>query len=440
MLFKSLSSLASLVLLVTTVTGIIIPTKREYGKALSGTFIHVTDFHLDPYYVEGTDVSSFCHTKDGDTEKGVAGRFGTLGSKCDSPTALVEAAFAFMKAQAPDADFVIYTGDSTRHDRDKKFLRTKEQVIEIQKIIVNYFLKGFSTVIPIVGNNDVDKHNDIKDFDEQYLEFKSIWEPYNLNYGSEFDRAGYYTQDISSNLRTINLNTLSFSKKNKLVDECNATDSSGRHQLDWFKKSLEDVRRDGSKAYILAHIPPNSKKDKHFYRESCYSEYYSILGSYSDVILAHFSGHFNHDQLTAVLKNTEDGTYTRVAALGEEEVPMTAQELEKYKVVGVLLNAPSIIPEKNPAVRIYKYETEGTRFPVGTILDWDQYYANLEEANQSGNLKFKLEYTASKLYNVDHFDASGLQNVFEAISLNENVRTQYTNIRNVLGNEAPVEY
>lgn len=77
---------------------------------------------------------------------------------------------------------------------------------------------------------------------------------------------------------------------------------------------------------------------------------------------------------------------------------------------------------------------------MGTILDWDQYYANLEEANQSGNLEFKLEYTASKLYNVDHFDASGLQNVFEAISLNENVRSQYTNIRTVLGNEAPVEY
>lgn len=107
------------------------------------------------------------------------------------------------------------------------------------------------------------------------------------------------------------------------------------------------------------------------------------MGSYSDVILAHFSGHFNRkllngiiqnilnqhlffffnldDQLTAVLKNTEDGTFTRVAALGAEEVPMTADELDMYKVVGVLLNAPSIIPENNPAVRIFKYETEGKR-------------------------------------------------------------------------------
>lgn len=67
------------------------------------------------------------------------------------------------------------------------------------------------------------------------------------------------------------------------------------------------------------------------------------------------------DQLTAVLQNKQDGTYTRVAALGEEEVPMTAAELETYKVVGVLFNAPSIVPQQNPAVRIYTYDTEGTQ-------------------------------------------------------------------------------
>lgn len=102
---------------------------------------------MDPYYREGSDVSSFCHRKDGNTEKGVAGKFGVLGSDCDSPKALVEAAFEFMKDQAPDADFVVYTGDSTRHDRDKQLKRTREQVTEIQKTIVNYFKESFSKVV-----------------------------------------------------------------------------------------------------------------------------------------------------------------------------------------------------------------------------------------------------------------------------------------------------
>jgi hypothetical protein len=61
-----------------------------------------------------------------------------------------------------------------------------------------------------------------------------------------------------------------------------------------------------------------------------------------------------------VLHNKKDGTYTRVAVLGAEEVPMTAAELETYKVFGVLFNAPSIIPAQNPAIRIYTYETKGT--------------------------------------------------------------------------------
>jgi hypothetical protein len=44
---------------------------------------------LDPHYIEGASVSSFCHRKDGDNSKGVAGKFGSLGSKCDTPRALV---------------------------------------------------------------------------------------------------------------------------------------------------------------------------------------------------------------------------------------------------------------------------------------------------------------------------------------------------------------
>jgi hypothetical protein len=98
------------------------------------------------------------------------------------------------------------------------------------------------------------------------------------------------------------------------------------------------------------------------------------------VIIGHFSGHFNckpiynilciclftylsflDDQLTAVLQENGKDVYTRVAALGEEEVPMTAEELKLYSVKNVLYNAPSVIPQQNPAVRVYKYETEGTK-------------------------------------------------------------------------------
>ncbi|CEP16013.1 hypothetical protein [Parasitella parasitica] len=412
MLFKPILSL-TLVAASLINAAVIVPNVHKRGGEASGKFVHITGTYYVCIYIATFDlymcasVSSYCHRKDGDNDKGFAGKYGTLGSKCDTPKALIDATFDFLKEQASDADFVIYTGDSVRHDRDIFERRRDEEVKATQDLMVKYFTSTFSKVIPVLGNNDVETHNNIKAYDDQYPEFMSTWAPFSLNLGEDFIRGGYYIQELAPNLRTINTNTMAFLKKNELLyDDCDVP-GPGRNQLDWLRKSLEDTRASKSKAYIL------------------------LLGSYSDVILAHFSGHFNYDQLTAVLQNKLDGTYTRVAALGEEEVPMTAKELEIYQVVGVLFNAPSIVPQQNPAVRIYSYDTEGTRYPYGTILDWDQYYANLEEANQSGTLKFKLEYTASKLYNVDHFDASGLQSVFEAISLDENVRQKYTAFRAV---------
>lgn len=67
------------------------------------------------------------------------------------------------------------------------------------------------------------------------------------------------------------------------------------------------------------------------------------------------------DQLTAVLQNKASGEYTRVAAMGKEEAPVTSEALEQNKVVGVLFHGPSIIPENNPAIRVYTYDTAGTR-------------------------------------------------------------------------------
>lgn len=79
----------------------------------------------------------------------------------------------------------------------------------------------------------------------------------------------------------------------------------------------------------------------------------------------------------------------------------------KKTVLG-LFNGPSILPKNNPGFRIYTYETEGSDYPVGTILDWEQYYVDLEKANDANKVDYQLEYTASSLYNVDHFDGAGV--------------------------------
>lgn len=96
-----------------------------------------------------------------------------------------------------------------------------------------------------------------------------------------------------------------------------------------------------------------------------------------------------------------------------------------------LFNAPSIIPVHNPALRVYTYDTEGKDYPFGTIRDWEQYYVDLKKANKKRSVKYQLEYKASELYNVDHFDGPGIGQAISYISRNKSARKLYKKYANV---------
>jgi hypothetical protein len=55
----------------------------------------------------------------------------------------VDASFKFMKESLQDIDFIIYTGDTARHDRDDKIGRSKSDVLDDHKTVVNYFKKTY---------------------------------------------------------------------------------------------------------------------------------------------------------------------------------------------------------------------------------------------------------------------------------------------------------
>ncbi|KAG0193858.1 Endopolyphosphatase [Apophysomyces sp. BC1034] len=389
-------------------------------SALTGRFMQVTDFHIDPHYTAGTDPGTWCHRKNSkDGGKNIAGKFGTLSSKCDAPPALVEASFDFMKKHLQDVDFILYTGDSVRHDRDKDNVpRTENEVIDGQKTIIQYFGQTYNLrstpCIPAIGNNDVYDNNVVVMDDQQYGTIESIWKPLGLNLTNSFRTGGYFVQQLSAHLRVVSMNTMLLLRKNKKLSDCEEPGQPGSIHLEWFKHELEDARTANDKVYVIAHVPPNGKTDKVFYKPSCYTKYMDILSSYGDVILGHFAGHFNNDQLTVV---TDHSKHMPALATDRPHV--------EGKVQTVLFNAPSILPLNNPAIRIYEYETKGDRYPIGTIRDWYQYYANLEEANKSGRLDFQLEYQASKTYGVDHFDAAGINEVFQKLGNDQSVFDRY---------------
>jgi hypothetical protein len=48
-----------------------------------------------------------------------------------------------MKETMQDIDFILYTGDTARHDRDKDMKRTESDVLEGHKAVVDYFKNAF---------------------------------------------------------------------------------------------------------------------------------------------------------------------------------------------------------------------------------------------------------------------------------------------------------
>lgn len=74
---------------------------------------------------------------------------------------------------------------------------------------------------------------------------------------------------------------------------------------------------------------------------------------------------------------------------------------------------------------MYTYDTNGKDYPVGTIRNWEQYYIDLEDANNGGSAEFKLEYTADKFYGVDHFDGPGLGQAITNIVSHKKTRKLY---------------
>ncbi|OAD79830.1 secreted endopolyphosphatase [Phycomyces blakesleeanus NRRL 1555(-)] len=394
---------------------------------LKGKFLHVTDIHLDAYYLAKTDPSNLCHRKSSKDSKNVSGKFGALGTDCDSPTSLVQASFDFMKQSLSDVDFVIYTGDTARHDRDDSLKITDKDILEEHTVVTQYFKDTYNIpaipFIPTIGNNDGFNHNDVVIEDPIFKSLKTIWAPFNLNLTDDFSEGGYFVQDIiPGKLQAMSINTMYFFSKNSEAKNCNTAGTSGALQITWMKKVLDAARTKKTSVYVVGHVPPNDDDASELYKSSCHELYIDLLGSYGDVIAGHFTGHTNSDMLTAIVK--DGSSYSSLSAV-DDSSELTSSSMVDPNVATVLFNAPSIIPVNNPAIRVYNYETQGTENPFGTILDWIQYYADLEEANDSGELEYKIEYQASELFGIETFDAAGVSKAFTKLATDKTIRKKY---------------
>lgn len=356
-------------------------------RKLQGRFLHLTDMHPDPYYRAGTSEKSACHRKK-PKKKPRAGEFGYLYGECDSPLVLTDYTLDFLeKNWLSEIDFVIWTGDSARHDNDRKLPRTLKEIYQLNRVLARrmeaIFTKRGIPVIPSIGNNDVWPHNIMMPGPNDVTsEFSSIWKSFvPFNSYQVFQRGGYYSVEvIPDSLAIISLNTMYFFDSNKAVGGCEQGDSDdpGNLQFDWLEVQLEAFRSRGMQVWISGHVPPHARS----YHPECHVRYVKLSLRYQDTILGQLFGHMNVDHFFFLDSRKLPGEDD----MGEVETDGKHRELYKsllktygqvkkeadHDSLSVVNVSPSVVPNPYlPSFRIFAYNISGSRYTAGVLGETD---------------------------------------------------------------------
>ncbi|CAK7212121.1 Endopolyphosphatase [Sporothrix bragantina] len=299
------------------------PGEADSGpRRLHGKFLHITDLHPDEFYKvhSSTSEENACHHG-----KGAAGTYGAETSDCDTPYSLINATFDWIAANIrDDIDFVVWTGDSARHDSDETIPRSPAQVQNSNQRIADKFVDVFSDpsgealtipIIPTFGNNDILPHNVLLPGPNKWLKrYADIWDrfiPQEQRHSFEFG-GWFYVEVIPNRLAVFSLNTLYFFDRNAGVDDCVNPSEPGFKQLEWLRIQLQFMRERGVKAILMGHIPPARTGSKQLWDETCWQKYTLWLRQYRDVIVSGLYGHMNVDHF--LLQDTEEINYNLIGA------------------------------------------------------------------------------------------------------------------------------
>ncbi|XDG07137.1 hypothetical protein ABKA04_006752 [Annulohypoxylon sp. FPYF3050] len=380
-------------------------------RKLHGRFLHITDLHPDEYYKvhTSTEENIACHRG-----HGPAGTYGAETSDCDSPLALVDATLDWVTANLKDSiDFVVWTGDSARHDSDEKTPRHNKDILAMNRRIADSFVKTFSDdnglvvpVVPTFGNNDIYPHNVLMPGPNDILrDYTDIWQsfiPEDQRHSFEFG-GWFYVEVIPNKLAVFSLNTLYFFDRNAGIDDCTHPSEPGYQHFDWLRVQLQFMRNRGMKAILMGHVPPARTSGKQLWHETCWQKYTLWLQQYRDVVITGLYGHMNIDhfllqdtkEIDSVYLGAQSNQLSSIRETMEDEIsienskdylmelredwsklpdPVKPQDLEeskkkkkkkggKKKKIGgpwaeryqLTLISPSVVPNYLPTLRVFEY-------------------------------------------------------------------------------------
>jgi len=352
-------------------------------KPLHGRFLHITDLHADPFYKASSSSadSDACHHK-----LGHAGYYGSETSSCDSPFSLLNATFDWIHAHLDGTiDFVIYTGDSARHDNDELIPASVAQVCGLNELCVSRFLELGVPVVPSLGNNDVSPHNIFHKAPNMWTDiYLDVWDALiPRGQRKEFGRgAWFYTEVIPAKLAVFSLNTLYMYMSNHASEGCAVQSDRGYQQFVWLREQLETMRERGMKAIMSGHVPPARTESKQLWHESCWQLYALWMHQFRDVVVGSVYGHMNYDHF--MLQDSEEvdlldegegkkgrdleiesassyldelkWDWSRLPRLKAMKKHKKGKDIERFSErFSVSFVGPSMVPALYPALRIIEY-------------------------------------------------------------------------------------
>ncbi|XP_071502434.1 sphingomyelin phosphodiesterase-like [Diadema antillarum] len=370
--------------------------------------LHISDLHIDLMYEPGSNAECgeplCCRSNDGPPAPGTkgAGKWGDFRT-CDVSLDLMKNTLENI-AKTQKVDFIYMTGDLPAHN---VWNQTRSDQLKILDMVTDLLMKYFPgvKVYPTLGNHESAPVNSFPpefitgDQSEKWLYEacvsswieKSGWLPKSAK--ETMLRGGYYDVLVYPGFRVVSLNANAGNTQNWWL-RINATDPDA--QLQWLVSVLQAAETAKEKVHILGHIPPSQNL-------AVWSKNYElIVKRYASTITGQFFGHTHKDQFKIYYDNVTN-----------------------RQPINVVYVAGAITPDtQNPGYRVYTIDGNYTK-SSWAVLDHDNYYLNLTEANLTDKPTWRLEYTAKKAFNMTSLQPSEWGRVVEEMKKNETVFDQY---------------
>lgn len=285
--------------------------------------------------------------------------------------ALLDAMFDAVDNLPLRPDFILNTGDDPAHDVWNQ--SDASNLAAIRHVAERLQNRSVGRDVPVVNAFGNHAHAPVNQFrgpgyDAWLYEGASdIWQHWlpddarkTLSYG------GYYTMRVAPKLRAVVMHSTMFNSGDggNWFFMTNRTDIGA--QFPWLLDALMQARELGEKVLLLRHCPIS---DFDFGYDELMA---NLTSNFSDVIVASFAGHA-HTSWFTVLRD-----------------PSTQRPVDTTYVSGS--GTPG---GGNPTFRVFHYDTA-----TFELLDYDQYWVDLDEAIATGIANFKKDHSARAYYNM----------------------------------------